>query len=190
MKLSRPAVAAVVLLVALLLSVPTTAVAATKAKAQSKSVQTTSARWGAVSTSQGGAASPGEEAEVEIKKNKTVAYFDIVNVGTERISGQLLKAETFAYDANGNSKGMRDPSQTYLACQGGKWESGKCKGTQVQFVWDKSTRVFTSGVPLNPGERVTVRITHKTQDNKYDLVTTVKVSVSTDHIRSATVTNN
>lgn len=189
MKLSRPAVAAVVLLIVLLLSIPTTAVAATKAKAQSKSVQTTAARWGAVSTSRGGPATVGGQGAASVPKNETVAYFDMVNVGTEPLSGQLITVSTTAYDNNGNSQGLKDPSQILMACSRGQWSGSGCSGTQVKLVWIPGTLDFTSSVPLDPGERVTVKVTNKAKE-KLTFVTTVKVAVSRGHIPSATVTHN
>lgn len=184
MKLSGSAIAAIVVLVVALLAVPTVAAAQTRAAAQSV-VDTTTATWGAVSTSQGGPAKVGVQAQATFPSYGTTSYFDIVNVGSVPISGQFLTVRSVALGIFG---GPRDPSQTLIACTRGAWVGDKCKGTEVKldYIGDLT---FASNVPIKAGERVTVRVTNKS-GYLLTLVTTVSVSVSGAHLPSATVFNN
>ncbi len=184
MKLSGSALAATVLLVVALLAIPTVAAAQTRAVARSV-VSTTTATWGAVSTSQGGPAKVGGQAQATFPSYETTAYFDIVNVGSVPISGQFLTVRSVALGFFG---GPRDPSQTLIACTRGSWVGDRCNGTEVKldYIGDLT---FSSSVPINAGERVTVRVTNKS-GYLLTLVTTVSVSVSGSHLPPAALLNN
>ena len=184
MKHTRPAIAAIVLLVVALLAVPTTAAAQIRAAARSVATATT-ATWGAVSTAPGSPAKVGGQAKATVQGwSSSPDYFDVVNVGTVPLTEQRIGVSTVALGFLG---GYRDPSQTLIACTNGSWSRDRCSGTEVKLHYIGGLE-FILATAIKPGERVTVQLTNKGQ-TAWTLVTTISVSVTHDDVRAATVTH-
>ena len=185
MKHTFSASALIALLVVLLLAVPTTAAAQSRAVARSV-VPTSTATWGAVSTSAGGPATLGGQAQATVPGwSSSPDYFDVVNVGTVPLFEQRITVSTIALGWLG---GDRDPSQTLIGCSKGAWVGNKCSGTQVQLVWIGNLD-FIASIPLNPGERYTVRLSNK-GTTPWTLVTTVNVAISEAQLYAPATSNN
>ncbi len=183
MKLSRPAVAAVVLLVALLFSVPTTAGAATKAKARSVNVLTAAGSWGVVSSPVGGAPVIGEPFTASKSGLSSLSQdFDVINTGTMPLTGHTFQIKT-------SVSGIvpKNPELTLVVCPTGGWKGGKCAGGQVSLGSSTSGN-FTSDVRLAPGKRYSVNVSSPLYWG--NLNATINVSVSQDHVREPILTNN
>ncbi len=183
MKLTRSAIAAIVLLVVTLLAVPTTAAAQSRAVARS-AIPITTATWGAAAVPAGGPVRVGMPHTVESSGLSALsATFDIVNTGTSSLTGQAISIES--------RSGLfvpRNPPLTLVACPAGTWNSKDvCPGGEVTLGTNSGN--FTSDVLLEPGRRYSVRITSAWYLGSLSTKITVNVSRE-DHVRAATVTSN
>lgn len=182
MRHPRSASAAIALLIVLFLAMPSTAAAQTRAAARSASVTTATAAWGAVSTPVGGTAAAGSAHSVSAAFiSETTTYFDIVSLGTLPLTGQYL-------DINSSPSwgGPRNPSLTLDACVNGTWRQNRCSGSEVALGTTTSGE-FAINLPLEPGERFTVRL--YTPVHWGTFVSTINVSVSRAQARGPVLTN-
>lgn len=184
MKLTRPAIAAIVLLVVALLAIPTTAAAQSRAVARSV-VQATTATWGAVAVAPG--ASGGTGALVISLPGWTSSgtqYFDVINVGTTPISAQDV--EIISKDAWFGG-GTRNPPLSLSSCDGGSWDRGRCTGTEASW-GSTSSGSFKPGAILEPGGRARFQLT---VDWAWTgLRSTINVSVPRAYVLNAPTTHN
>lgn len=185
MKLTAPAIAAIVALVVTLLAVPATAAAQSRAVARSV-VATSTATWGAVAAAVGASATVGMGVETTVTKRIDTAYFDVVNVGNLPLAGQVLTVSTVSFTGSENPR-LEETSAELVACVGGMWGPKRCSGTEVELD-QRGEFEFTSKVSINPGKRVTVRLTDD-PGKKETRTITVDVSVSRTHVRESVTTH-
>lgn len=184
MKLTRPVIAAIVLLVVALLAIPTTAAAQSRAVARSV-VQATTATWGAVAVAPGAQASPGAPFVINSSGwSSSTHYFDVVNVGTMPLTGQMLSFDILDTWFGGT----RNPSLAVEGCINGTWtSSSRCSGTKV-FSSSVNNGAFSSSLALEPGQRVNIKL--GIGWSWTGIRTTIDVSVARTMIRKPVTHNN
>ncbi len=158
------------------------------AKASAKGSTSVSVlKWGAVLASP--SATPAKTPFViswATSQNQQIAYLEVVNTGSQLISGQSYSIDT--KDSEGSRK--NDPSITFTACTSGVWnkDTDKCSGS-TSVIGTRSNGTLTSNFSLAPLARLSLRL-RLTKENRVAWTTTINMKINRSQIRTATTTNS